>query len=176
MAGHVNLKFQISVTTNAAASETTGRFTPGGASACVPCHRRRDLLERRSPFVTERHVCPARFSQRDPGASRTRPLCRRPQPCDRRLSLVVVEAPALPRGRGGRRQDRNRQGTGGDAWPTPHPAAKLLGARHRLGGLRVELSPADDRGPPPRWRRGEPRHPGGGDLIPTPPHQTPPVP
>src|SRR5258708_32786878 len=116
MAGHVNLKFQISVTTNAAASETTGRFTPGAASACVPCHRRRDLLERRSPFVTERHVCPARFGQRDARASRTRPLCRRPQPCDRRLSLVVVEAPALPRGRGGRRPGQNPPRTGGGPW------------------------------------------------------------
>ena len=82
----------------------------------------------------ERH--PARGDRGAAGGGR---LCRRPRPRDRAVDDGRAQAPAADRGRGGRRQDRSRQGARRRARRGAHPHAVLRGARRQFGALRVEL-------------------------------------
>ena len=82
-------------------------------------------------------------------------LPRRPLARDRAVSRAAHGPAAVPRRRGGRRQDRDRQGAGDDARPPADPAAMLRGPRRLGRGLRVELRRADDRDPA---RRGRGQH------------------
>ena len=79
-------------------------------------------------------------------------LRRRPPARDRGLPRAQARAAAVPRRRGGRRQDRDRQGARGGLGRRSS-ACSATRARHRGGRLRVELSAADDRDPARRGRR-----------------------
>ena len=72
---------------------------------------------------------------------------------DRAVPRAADGPAAVPRRRGRRRQDRDRQGAGRDARPPADPAAMLRRARRRRRGLRVELRRADDRDPARRSGR-----------------------
>src|SRR5258706_197461 len=92
------------------------------------------------------HVPPAAaIDRRNPGAARLRGVRRRPQPRHRALPLARDAAAALPRGRGGGRQNRDRPGDLAGARPRADPPAVLRGPRHLAGRLRGELLAADDR-------------------------------
>ena len=83
---------------------------------------------------------------------------------ERSLATTVFLAlelgrPAAARGRGGRRQDRARQGPRGEPRLAPDPAPVLRGPRRQHRGLRVELPAPDARDPaargPRRDRQGD---------------------
>ena len=94
----------------------------------------------------------AGLHRRHAEAARRSQLPRRPLALDRAVPGAADGPADLPRRRGRRRQDRDRQGAGVDARPPADPAAMLRGPRRRLRGLRVELRGADDRDP--RLRSG----------------------
>jgi len=72
---------------------------------------------------------------------------------------VETEAPAVPRGRGRRRQDGDRKGFVGGARPGSHPPAMLRGAGRLHRRLRVEFRRPD--GGNPRQRGGRRHGPRG---------------
>ena len=92
----------------------------------------------------------------DARAARAARLRRRAPPRHRRLPRAEVAPAALPRRRGGRGQDGDREGAGRRSCAAARAAAMLRRPRHRGGGLRVELSAADDRDPA-RGSRGRRR-------------------
>ena len=81
-----------------------------------------------------------------------RRLRLRPAARDRPVPGAAARPAALPRRRGGRRQDGDRQGPVRCARPQADPAAMLRGARRLLGRLRVELCRPDDGHPARRGR------------------------
>ena len=96
------------------------------------------------------------------------------QPCDRGIPLALPRPAAVPGGRGRGREDGDRERARRRPRPAADPAPVLRRARPLLRGVRVELSPADDRDPARRGRgRTLARSAGGRHLLDSVPHQAP---
>ena len=95
----------------------------------------------------------ARVRRRRQRAARRRGLHRRAPPRDQRLPRAQDGTAAVPRRRGGRGQDRDREGARHRPRQAPGAAAVLRRPRRRRRGLRMELRAADDRDPARRIGR-----------------------
>ena len=109
-------------------------------------------LRRRSPAHDARRV--ASTPRRRASLARVGGLRRRPAPRHRGLPRAAARAAAVPRGRGGRRQDRDRQGARRgarrDRWSGCSATRASTSPSRRV---RVELPAPDDRDPARRGRR-----------------------
>src|SRR5260221_2135700 len=94
-----------------------------------------------------RPICPPSHRRRYPRPAHGARLCGGAAPRDRGFPGAQALAPVVPRGRGRRGQDGDREGPRDRPAPAAGAPAMLRGPRHRVRGLRMELSAPDDRDP-----------------------------
>ena len=146
-----------------AVAEELHRFVGGASERALrpPCRdsiavRRRPRQTRAGRHATLRRVQFASIDELESALARS-VVSHRPRALDGALPLAEAREAAAPRRRGGRRQDRGREGDRAGARRAADPPPVLRGPRRRARRLRVELraaAAAHPRGAGGNGRRG----------------------